>query len=143
MSDREALERAVLAQPDDTTARLAFADLLDELGEDATAYAHRWLAAKHLWPHRRDFYPGRNGTLGRGVPEKFAWAWYPGERPEWWYTNRKIPAHAVLPRVVFLANRGGGDHKLFSSQKNAVHWIVTALEILRVNYELPTLVGVS
>ena len=43
MTDRDAMLRAIAANPDDDTPRLIYADLLDELGGDANAARARFI----------------------------------------------------------------------------------------------------
>jgi len=50
MSPREQFEAALDAAPEDTTLRNAFADFLEEQGDDVLAHAQRWMAERRKWP---------------------------------------------------------------------------------------------
>jgi uncharacterized protein (TIGR02996 family) len=71
MTDRDALLRAILANPDEDTPRLAFADLLDEEGERKRAAFIRSQIEGHRTGASRDadgLFPWAAGGWFAGVP---------------------------------------------------------------------------
>ena len=80
-TDRDALRAAILAQPDDDTPRLAFADMLDEEGEHGWADTIRAEIAAHA--------AGRVADTWAAMLTRYLKDWYdedltePPNAPEW------------------------------------------------------------
>lgn len=136
MTTGDALHAAVREKPEDDTARLVLADYLDENDDRVLAHAHRWMVARGLRPHFREWYLDRSGRIVRRVPERFSWIWYSlGNHPHW-YLERGAPEHAILPGIVFISRGTAGFQMTFPSDRVAVHWLADALEQLRVAHSI-------
>ncbi|HEY1192076.1 MAG TPA: TIGR02996 domain-containing protein [Gemmata sp.] len=85
MDEREALLRAVAANPDEDTPRLMYADLLDELGGDANTARARFIRVQidlARNPGRSWFASSDRLSEGARLAGQFADVWL-NELPEW------------------------------------------------------------
>lgn len=91
--------------------KLVLADLLVEEGQEDLSWAFRWMAKHEKWPEYRATYPATAHRPSRPVPERFRWAWYS--------ESHLGPAHALLPRIIFLPL---AHYQLLCGQKLYASW---------------------
>jgi uncharacterized protein (TIGR02996 family) len=120
----------------DAAPRLAFADWLEERGEEPLAHALRWMAYRRLWPHHRlRYYPRDSLTgqerRGRAVPEMFSHAWYPHGGMVHFHRDNRTPDHAFLPPLVYQAVGGLSQQRLSDSCEKACQRLADGLEKLK------------
>ncbi len=121
-----ALDQNVL----DRTARLIYADWLDDQGEpdDLTlAFAQRWMAGHTQAPAWRVPYMGSRVTK--------PWAWYPFADP----TEVRAPFPARLPYQVFITltrSQYFVGHKFYRSRIEAERDLAEGLLVLKEMLEL-------
>lgn len=97
-SDRDALLRAILAEPAEDTPRLVFADWLDEHGEPARAETIREQIA---WARGAPWTPGACVRIS----EEDAWLNFPAERRAiHWLWDRGFLSRVDIKLVDFLAH---------------------------------------
>jgi len=99
LTDEQALNAALDADPSDTTTRLVLADWYEENGRDGDAERERWLARMGKWPTYR---------YSRGV-----FAYFPDLPWDWFDDDPKelTPDHAKLPLRTFLDTKGMARYK--------------------------------
>lgn len=125
---------AILLEPNDPGAKLAYADALEEQGYVILAFAYRWMARRGKHPHERQ----STIKLMRRPARQFAWAWWPELCHD--KESKSAPTHAILPRLVLYAADCGAlirGHCFYPSFTTAVTVLAGGLKHLLDELGLP------
>ena len=131
----DAIRQAMLTDVMDPLHKLAYADVLEEAGRSALAYAYRWMAGWGKHPHRRAYYRNPDGSLRSKVPEQYGWAWWSVWTPSSVRSRELVHDRNTLPRMVFLAVARNRDHLFCGSFDDAVAALAAGLELMRTQRE--------
>ena len=131
----DAIRQALLTDATNPLHKLAYADVLEEAGRSALAYAYRWMAGWGKHPHRRAYYRNPDGSLRSKVPEQYGWAWWSVWTPSGVRIRECVYNRSVLPRLVFLAVSHNREHYFCGSLDAAVAALADGLELMRAQRE--------